>query len=459
MSNKKRLFGTDGIRGRAESWPLNAKVLPVIAKYACTHLKREGSTEPVIVIGYDTRESCGAIFDSLKQGFEAFPGAKIISIGIVPTPAVAFYVRENQADFGVMISASHNPYHDNGIKFFDQRGEKLEDSIQEKIETEIVTALQKNELIEAKTHKDNHNVSTTRDTKEYEEFLFSTLADKGFSLQGLKVVVDCANGSAYEMAPRLLKSLGADVIAMANDPDGRNINEDCGAVHTKQLQEKVTQAGADIGLAFDGDADRLIVVDGAGAVIDGDHILGSLALKLKQEGKLQNNTLVVTVMTNMGLDSALQEQGISIIRTAVGDRYVMQAIKEEKASIGGEQSGHIILADYAMTGDGLLAAMHVLQLLKNSKENASKALRCFEPFGQLKENITYDVSAGNPLEKPEVTTLAANTEDKIMAKQGRMLIRESGTEPKIRILIEAKNVEDVEQIFDSFVKEFRSLCR
>jgi phosphoglucosamine mutase len=429
---KRQFFGTDGIRGRANQFPMTVDMAQKVA-IAAAHVLKTHDTHARVVIGKDTRQSCYMLEQAMASGFLAM-GMEVLFLGPLPTPAVASLTRSMRADLGVMISASHNPYNDNGIKLFGSDGYKLSD---EK-ELEIEALLAKDDLTSLYVAPEQVGKAKRLEdaSGRYVESVKNTFP-KDLTLSGLKIVIDCANGAAYKVAPQVLWELEANVIPMAVSPNGQNINENCGAVHTENLQKAVIEHKADIGIALDGDADRLIVVDEQGNRVDGDQLMGALALFLSEKGHLRQDTLVATVMSNLGLERALQKYGIRLIRSAVGDRYVMESMFEHQASLGGEQSGHIILSDYATTGDGLLAALQILALVKAKGVKASEALKVFEPVPQMLENLVYDPKASAPLEQEAVKKLFLHAEEDLLKLNGRLLVRVSGTEPKIRVMAEA----------------------
>ncbi len=441
----KKYFGTDGIRGRANTFPMTAEVAMRVAVATAKVLKR--STDPRhhnrVVIGKDTRLSCYMIEQAMAAGFLSM-GLDIVLTGPIPTPAIAVLTRSMRADIGVMISASHNPYEDNGIKLFGPDGYKLAD----KIESEIEQWLDNPSLTtdglaapDALGHASRMDDAVGRTV----EFVKSSFP-RGQTLKGLKIVLDCANGAAYKVAPQTLWELEADVIVIGNTPNGKNINLNCGATSTETLQARVVADKADIGIALDGDADRLIMVDENGTRIDGDQLLTLLALDMKAKGRLKDNTVVATVMSNLGMERNLATAGITLHRTAVGDRYVVEAMKGGQFTLGGEQSGHIIMTEFGTTGDGLLAALQVLAILKESGKTASQLLNVFKPVPQILKNVRFEKGA-KPLDHPDVKS-ALSAAEKTLATSGRLLVRPSGTEPVIRIMAECDDVKVVEKIID-----------
>ncbi|MAS86487.1 MAG: phosphoglucosamine mutase [Micavibrio sp.] len=448
---KRQFFGTDGIRGRANQFPMTVDMAQKVA-IAAAHVLKTHETHARVVIGKDTRRSCYMLEQAMASGFLAM-GMEVLFLGPLPTPAVASLTRSMRADLGVMISASHNPYNDNGIKLFGADGYKLSDDK----ELEIEALLAKDDLMSLYVAPEQVGKAKRLEdaSGRYVEAVKSTFP-KDLTLSGLKIVVDCANGAAYKVAPQVLWELEAKVIPIAVNPNGQNINDDCGAVHTENLQKTVIEQGADIGIALDGDADRLIVVDEKGKRVDGDQLMGALALFLSEKAMLRQDTLVATVMSNLGLERALQKYGIRLIRTAVGDRYVMEAMSEQGASLGGEQSGHIILSDYATTGDGLLAALQILALIKTKGLKASEVLRVFEPVPQILENLVYDPKEPAPLEKDVVKQLFSHAEEDLLKLNGRLLVRVSGTEPKIRVMAEADDSRALADLMQDLMAKLKT---
>jgi phosphoglucosamine mutase len=377
---------------------------------------------------------------ALASGFLSM-GVDVILVGPIPTPAVAMLMRSLRCDLGIMVSASHNPYHDNGIKIFGADGYKISDQRELDIEEFVDNGIDESiyvstDLGKASRLDDAHG--------RYMEYVKSALP-RFFDFSGLKIVVDAANGAAYKIAPKLLWELEAEVIAIGDKPNGRNINQNCGATDTHALQDAVLAHGAHIGLALDGDADRLIVVDEKGHVVDGDQLMAALALEMDKHGDLRHKTLVTTVMSNLGMEKFLRSQKIDVKRTSVGDRHVVEEMKKGSFTLGGEQSGHIILGNHSTTGDGLLAAMKVLQFLKQSGKPASEALHLFEPMPQILQNVRFE--GASPLAQESVQT-AINDADKRLDETGRILVRASGTEPLIRVMVEGTDTDEIKQIAD-----------
>ncbi|WP_374312618.1 phosphoglucosamine mutase [Dongia sp.] len=453
----RKLFGTDGMRGLANAEPITAMTALRLALAAGAHFTRGGHRHRVI-IGKDTRLSGYMLETALTSGFLSM-GMDVMLLGPLPTPAVAMLTRSMRADLGVMISASHNPYEDNGIKLFGPDGFKLSDDIEAEIEGRVLgtgfePVLQGNlapsaQLGRAKRIDDAQG--------RYIEFVKSSFP-KGLSLEGLRVVVDCANGAAYKVAPTVLWELGADVVAIANEPDGTNINAGCGAVHTERLCEQVKASGAHLGIALDGDADRVIVVDETGTVIDGDQLMALIAESWQSAGRLAGEGIAATVMSNLGLERHLQNLGLKLHRTAVGDRYVVEAMRRLNINIGGEQSGHIILSDFATTGDGLIAALQILAVLIRADRPASEAGRVFTPLPQLLKNVRYQPGQTPPLEQVKVKDAIAAGEAALNGS-GRLLIRKSGTEPLIRVMAEGEDKALIARVVDDIVGAVEAATR
>ncbi len=427
-----KLFGTDGIRGIANK-ELTAELAFKTGQCGAYVLTKHTSRRPRILIGKDTRKSGDMLEAALTAGLCSV-GAKVIPLGIIPTPAVAYLTRLYKADAGVVISASHNPCEYNGIKFFNGDGYKLSDGIEEEIEAYILGEKQLGEL---PTHGQVGYVSMNHNAVEdYVAFACSTIDCR---LDGLKVAIDCANGASYQTAFKALNKLGANVEAIHNTPDGVNINYKCGSTHMESLQAYTTSIGADVGLAFDGDADRLLAVDENGNLIDGDQIMAVCADYMSKTGTLKQNTLVATVMSNLGLFIAGEKMGINIPRTKVGDRYVLEEMLKNGYNIGGEQSGHIIFLDHNTTGDGLVSALQFLAVLKKTGKKASEAASIVEVMPQVLCNAAVKLENKNKyMENPEIAAACSALEEEF-AGEGRVLIRPSGTEPLVRVMIEGKD--------------------
>jgi len=433
----RRYFGTDGIRGRTNKSPMTAEMAMRVGMAAGRHFLR-GNHRHRVVIGKDTRLSGYMIENALVAGFTSV-GMDVVQFGPIPTPAVAMLASSMRADLGVMISASHNPYYDNGIKLFGPDGYKLSDADELKIESYIEDGAP---LAESAQIGRARRVEDGRG--RYIHFVKSTFPAH-LRLDGLKVVVDCANGAAYQTAPATFWELGADLVSLGVTPNGTNINDGCGSTAPGLLQETVVASGADIGIALDGDADRLIVVDEKGQIIDGDQIMALIATSWAKLGTLRGGGLVATVMSNLGLERLLKGQGIDLIRTKVGDRYVLEEMRARGANVGGEQSGHMILSDYATTGDGTIAALQVLAALVESGRPASELLRQFEAVPQLLKNVRF--AGGKPLESESVKAVIAEAERELTGS-GRLVIRPSGTEPVIRVMAEGDDAEQVRRVVD-----------
>ncbi|MBA2771607.1 MAG: phosphoglucosamine mutase [Sphingomonas sp.] len=440
----RKFFGTDGIRGLTNSEPMTAQMALRVGQAAGAHFLR-GDHRHRVVIGKDTRLSGYMMESALVAGFTSV-GMDVVLLGPMPTPAVAMLTTTMRADLGVMISASHNPFADNGIKLFGPDGYKLSDAAENAIEERLEQAPKlaaPAQIGRAKRIDDARG--------RYVHHAKSTFPDR-LRLDGLKIVVDCANGAAYHVAPDALWELGAEVIPIGVSPDGLNINDGCGSTSPQLLQETVVASGAGIGLALDGDADRIIVVDETGRIIDGDQLMALIALDHQRRDALKG-ALVTTVMSNLGLERRLGDAGIEMVRTQVGDRYVLEMMRQIGCNIGGEQSGHIILADYSSTGDGLVAALQVLAALVESGRPASEVLAQFEPVPQLLKNVRFN--GGAPLEQPSVRQRIADAEAELSGR-GRLLIRKSGTEPLIRVMAEGDDPDLVARIVDDICEAVAS---
>jgi phosphoglucosamine mutase len=445
----RKFFGTDGIRGTTNAEPMTAQTALCVGMAAGAHFLR-GDHRHRVVIGKDTRLSGYMMESAMVAGFTSV-GMDVVLLGPMPTPAVAMLTRSMRADLGVMISASHNPFADNGIKLFGPDGYKLSDDAEAAIEKRLGNGpkLARPELIgRARRIEDARG--------RYVQFAKDTFPEN-LRLDGLKVVLDCANGAAYQVAPEALWELGAEVIALGVTPDGLNINAGCGSTHPERLQETVVASGADIGIALDGDADRLIVADEMGRLVDGDQLMALIALGLQKRGALRGGAVVATVMSNLGLERKLGEAGLALVRTKVGDRYVLEEMRAKGCNVGGEQSGHIILADHATTGDGLVAGLQVLAALVESKAPASALLRQFEPLPQLLKNVRFNGGA-EPLETDSVRRRIAAAEAELEG-HGRLVIRKSGTEPLIRVMAEGDDPALVERLVDDICEAVQAAAR
>ena len=440
----RKFFGTDGIRGKTNTPPMTAETALKVGQAAGAHFMR-GDHRHRVVIGKDTRLSGYMMESALVAGFNSV-GMDVVLLGPMPTPAVAMLTRSMRADLGVMISASHNKFYDNGIKLFGPDGYKLSDADELAIEARLdqVPVLVAPEKIGRARRIDDAR-------GRYIHFAKSTFPER-LRLDGLKVVIDCANGAAYSVAPEALWELGAKVIPLGVKPDGLNINEGCGSTEPMLLRETVVASGADIGLALDGDADRLIVVDEKGEVIDGDQLMALIAIDHHRREALMGNAVVSTVMSHLGLERRLAEEGIALERTQVGDRYVLEAMRARGRNVGGEQSGHIILSDHSTTGDGLVAGLQVLAALIDQDKPASELLHLFEPVPQLLKNVRF--AKGQPLDDAAVKAVIADAEAKL-AGRGRLVIRKSGTEPLIRVMAEGDDLAMVETLVDGICDAVR----
>jgi phosphoglucosamine mutase len=438
----RRYFGTDGIRGRANTHPMTPDVAMRVGMAVGLHY-RNGHRQRV-VIGKDTRLSGYLIENALTAGFTAV-GVDVFLLGPIPTPAVAMLTRSLRADYGVMISASHNPYDDNGIKLFGPDGYKLSDEAEQKIE-----ALIDSDMSAALAKSDELGRAKRIDEAigRYIEAAKRTLP-RQMSFEGLRVVVDCANGAGYKAAPMALEELGAEVISLGVEPDGFNINRDVGSTSPKALATMVKERRADLGIALDGDADRVVLVDEKGGIIDGDQLMAVVASYWKDEQRLAGGGIVATVMSNLGLERFLQKDGLTLTRTAVGDRYVSETMRERGFNVGGEQSGHIILSDFTTTGDGLIAALQVMAVIHRDGRPASEVCHRFDPVPQVLKNFRH--KGGEPLKNEQVKRVIANLEGKL-GGEGRLVIRASGTEPVIRIMGEGDDAALVESVVDEIVE-------
>jgi phosphoglucosamine mutase len=434
----RKFFGTDGIRGRTNEMPMTAAMAQRIGQAAGAHFLR-GAHKHRVVIGKDTRLSGYMMETALISGFTSV-GMDVVMVGPVPTPAVAMLTQSMRADLGVMISASHNKFADNGIKLFGPDGYKLSD----KDELAIEALIEKEpKLVPAEQIGRSRRIEDARGRYIHAAKL---TFPKNLRLDGLKVVIDCANGAAYEVAPSALWELGAEVIAIGVSPNGLNINEGCGSTDPDLLKNTVIESGAHIGLALDGDADRLIVVDEQGATIDGDQLMALIGASWNRRGELRGGGIVSTVMSNLGLERFLQGEGLGLVRTQVGDRYVLEAMRAGDYNVGGEQSGHIILSDYATTGDGLVAGLQILAELVATGRPASEVLNLFEPLPQLLKNVRFN--GGAPLETQTVKAAISDGEARL-AGSGRLVIRKSGTEPVIRVMAEGEDEALVAEIVET----------
>lgn len=436
----ERLFGTDGIRGRAGQYPLDDETVALIGRLLAENLARQLGRSPTIVIGRDTRQSGPAIESALAGGLEE-AGAKVLSAGIITTPGVAYITRANGFDAGIAISASHNPYQDNGIKVFAPSGQKLQDQIERKIEEDLSEMLNRDRA-PVRGRRLEPDPSYVR---QYINYLVEEVAGP-LRLDGLRLALDCANGAASEIAPEVFARLGAQITLVAASPNGRNINENCGSLHLELLRQTVLERGLDLGIAFDGDADRAMFVDSRGEVLDGDQVMLVLADHLKSLGKLRGNLVVATVMSNVGLEVALRSRGIKLLRTPVGDRFVLEALLAHGASLGGEQSGHIILPEISLAGDGIITAIALLGAARESGRRLEELASMMTKFPQVLVNVP--VRGKPPLESlPEVSAEMKRIELELRGR-GRLLVRYSGTENLARIMIEGEDQREIQQMAD-----------
>ncbi len=440
-----QLFGTDGIRGRANCYPITPEVALQVGKALGHVLGASGHGSCKAVIGKDTRLSGYMLETALTSGLVSM-GVDVMLVGPVPTPAVAHLTRSMDADVGLMITASHNPFDDNGIKIFGSDGFKLSDELEAEITRHIQSGELSSEHIRSDQFGKAYRIEDARG--RYIEFAKSTI--KNQDLEGLKVVMDCANGAAYFIAPLIFKELGAQVIKANVEPDGYNINNGCGAMHPETMGKLVRQEKADVGIAFDGDADRIIFCDAKGKVVDGDRILAMCALDFKAKGKLINNTLVTTTMSNLGLLEAMKRANIKVDVTDVGDRLVIERMRKTGSNVGGEKSGHVILMDHATTGDGIITALQILKLLKQQKTSLAKLADCMEEYPQ--QLVSLKVKVKKPIQSLPTLTRVMEEARQDLGTQGRLIVRYSGTENKIRLLVEAKTDRTVDRWIKALTK-------
>ena len=451
----RKLFGTDGIRGTANSEPITAETALAVAKAAGLEFRR-GDHRHLVVIGKDTRLSGYLLEPALTAGFISV-GMDVVLLGPLPTPAVAMLTRTLRADLGVVISASHNPYHDNGIKLFGPDGYKLSDEVERAIEARIDNGgngglAPADRLGQAQRLDDALG--------RYIEFVKNSFP-RGLRLDGLKIVVDCANGAAYRVAPMVFYELGAEVVPVAVEPDGFNINRGCGATSPDVVQRAVVAHGADLGIALDGDADRMVLADENGRLVDGDQVLGLVARSWQEAGNLKGGGVVGTLMSNLGLERYIEGLGLEFQRTAVGDRYVVERMREGGYNVGGEQSGHIVLSDYTTTGDGLIAALQVLAVLVREGGKASRVTRVFEPLPQVLRNVPVNDArsdAGTALEDERVRRAVTEGERRL-GRRGRLLIRKSGTEPVVRVMAEGEDEKAVGEVVEAIARTIAEAAR
>ncbi|WP_461206149.1 phosphoglucosamine mutase [Clostridium sp. DL1XJH146] len=439
-----RLFGTDGVRGIA-----NTELTPKLAYElgrAGAFVLTEGTHKPKILVGMDTRISGDMLESALVAGILSV-GAEAISLGIVPTPAVAYLTRKYGADAGVVISASHNPVEYNGIKFFNGQGYKLKDELEDKIQAIIDNDF---EGVPSPIGGEvGRKIIEESAVEDYVDFAKSTVDN---SLEGLKIALDCANGAAYQTSVQTFRELGAEVLVINNDPDGVNINKNCGSTHPEELMEYVVKKGCHLGIAFDGDADRCLAVDEKGNLIDGDFIMAICAKQMKDEGKLEKNTVVVTVMSNLGFTLALEEEGINIPKTKVGDRYVLEEMVDKGYKLGGEQSGHVIFLDFNTTGDGLLTGLQLASIVKKTGKKLSELATIMKQLPQVLVNAKVPNSMKDIYKEDKDIILEIEKAEKLLNGKGRVLIRPSGTEPLVRVMLEGENQYEIEKIANDLAK-------
>jgi len=439
MSSPKKIFGTDGVRGTANIEPVTAETALKLGRAAAHVFKNletqsRGRGKHKIVIGKDTRLSGYMLENAISSGILSM-GVDVVFIGPLPTPGVAYVTRSLRADAGIVITASHNPYTDNGIKFFRADGYKLDDKIENQIENLVFTGEIEN--VRPSSEQIGRAVRIDDALGRYIEFAKASFP-KRMTLEGVKIVLDCGHGAAYKSSPTVLRELGAEVIVFNNQPDGTNINRDCGSMHPEVMCRKVVEHGAHLGIAHDGDADRVLLCDETGTLIDGDDIMAIAALEMLAEGTLAGKTLVATVMSNAGLEAAITAAGGKMLRTNVGDKNVIDEMLRHKFNFGGEQSGHLIFRDFASTGDGLVAALQILRIMTAKQTPLSQLAKCWTRFPQLVTNVK--VREKKPFaELPAVTQLVAAAETELAAQGGRLLLRYSGTEPKVRLLVEGRD--------------------
>ena len=443
-----KLFGTDGIRGAANAYPMTPEAVLNVGK-AVAHIfkKKCGKEKSKFVIGKDTRLSGYMLENALSSGI-ASVGADILLVGPMPTPAIAHLTKSLNADAGIVLSASHNPAEDNGIKIFSEDGYKLPDIVENEIEKYVLSEEVKTEHVKGDLIGKAYRIEDAKG--RYIEFVKASV--KSMSLKGLKIVLDCANGAAYNTAPHIFSELGAEVIVLNDKPDGLNINLDCGALHPEKMMEVVKKEKADIGIALDGDADRVIVCDEKGRSVDGDHIIAICAIEMKESGTLKKNHVVVTIMANKGFDIAMEKKNIKVVKTKVGDRYVVDEMRKKGYVLGGEQSGHILFSDYTTTGDGIISALQLLRVMKERGEKLSKLAGCMKSLPQVLVNVAVK-------EKKSINKLKVNKDIKIaelqLGKKGRVLVRYSGTQNLCRIMIEGENKREIQKMANDIAKDMK----
>jgi len=437
----RKLFGTDGIRGVANVYPMTIEIATQVGR-AIAFIVKDKAKGHRIVIGKDTRQSCYMLENALAAGICSM-GVDVLLVGPLPTPGIAFITTSMRADAGVVISASHNPFQDNGIKIFSSDGFKLPDEVEADIEDLIFS--QKMAALRPVADEVGKNARIDDAKGRYLVFLKHAFPSK-YTLDDFHIVLDCAHGATYGVAPHVFEELGARVTTLGVDPDGKNINDGCGALYPELMAERVKQLGADIGLALDGDGDRLIVCDERGEIVDGDHIMAICARELLKQRKLKKKTLVATVMSNMGLEAAMEEMGGKLVRTGVGDRYVVECMRKKGYSFGGEQSGHLVFLDHITTGDGILAGLQLLAIMKKNKKPLSELATIMESFPQVLKNVR--MSSRVPIDTiPDFLKTVEKLEEKL-GRNGRILVRPSGTEPVIRVMVEGRDLGEINIMAD-----------
>ena len=456
MTQQKKIFGTDGVRGTANVEPVTAETalkLGRAAAYVFAQLnprRTPAGARPKIVLGKDTRLSGYMLENALVAGITSL-GVDVLVIGPLPTPGVAYITRSLRADAGIVLSASHNPYQDNGIKFFRHDGYKLDDQIEEKIEQLVFNG--EIDAIRPTANKIGRATRIDDALGRYVEFAKASFP-RGMSLEEMRVAVDVANGAAYKSTPCVLRELGADVAVAHNQPNGMNINDGCGSIHPEEIQRIVQISGADIGITHDGDADRVLLCDENGEIVEGDEILAIAALDLLPAGRLTQNTVVATVMSNFGLDEALAAQGGKVVRTKVGDRYVIEEMMKQNLNLGGEQSGHVIFRDFTTTGDGIISALQILRIMHKTGQPLSKLKTCLKKYPQAQRNLV--VKSKPPLEQLRDVMKLRDEIEHELAGQGRVLLRYSGTESKVRLLIEGREFDKIDKHADRIAEAIQS---
>ena len=456
VTEQKKIFGTDGVRGIANVEPVTAETalkLGRAAAYVFAQLnprRTPAGARPKIVLGKDTRLSGYMLENALVAGITSL-GVDVLVIGPLPTPGVAYITRSLRADAGIVLSASHNPYQDNGIKFFRHDGYKLDDQIEEKIERLVFNG--EIDSIRPTANKIGRATRIDDALGRYVEFAKASFP-RGMSLDEMRVAVDVANGAAYKSTPCVLRELGADVAVAHNQPSGMNINDGCGSIYPEEIQRIVQMSGADVGITHDGDADRVLLCDENGEIVDGDEILAIAAIDLLEAGRLEQNTVVATVMSNFGLDETLAAHGGKVVRTKVGDRYVIEEMMKQKLNLGGEQSGHVIFRDFTTTGDGIITALQILRIMHKSGQPLSKLKLCLQKYPQAQRNLM--VKSKPPLEELRDVMKLRDEIERELAGEGRVLLRYSGTEPKIRLLIEGREFNKIDKHADRIAEAIQA---